>query len=196
MQPIVWLILELAISYLSFMKYLISILFFSTQCYSQTIIPQETFVSVLQNKGQMGFEKFIDSCARLDNIECLYNKYIIYKEKHNTDSSALILSKLATYKANRIDDPNKRVIAIKNSLGFLYLEGREVPKDYYKSYVWFLVYNESKKNYSTVVQEKNIEHIKYVVKKLNKIQLKQAKLDAGKANETPTNNLDKLFTVE
>jgi hypothetical protein len=179
-----------------FMKYLILIVFFYSQGYSQTIIPQETFVSVLQNNGQMGFEKFIDSCARLDNIECLYNKYIIYKEKHNTDSSALILSKLATYKANRIDDPNKRVIAIKNSLGLLYFEGREVPKDYYKSYVWFLVYNESKKNYAAIIQEKNIERIKYVIKKLNKRQLRESIIDAEKANETALKNLDKLYIVE
>lgn len=178
------------------MKFIISILFFYTQCYSQTIITQETFISVLENKGEMGLEKFIDSCARLDNIECLYNKYINYKEKHKTDSSALILTKLATYKADRIDDPNKRVIAIKNSLGLLYFEGREIPKDFYKSYVWFLVYNESKKNYSAIIQEKNIERIKYAVKKLNKRQLKEALLDAEKVNETPLKNLDKLFIVE
>ena len=179
-----------------FMKHLISILFLYTQCYSQTTITQKTFISVLENKGEIGLEKFIDSCARLDNIECLYNKYIYCKEKHNIDSSALILTKLATFKNDRIDDPNKRVLSVKNSLGFLYFEGREVPKDFYKSYIWFLVYNESKKNYSTVIQDKNIERIRYVIKKLTNKQLNEAIIDAERLNYTPLKNLDKLLIVE
>jgi hypothetical protein len=59
-----------------------------------------------------------------------------------------------------------------------------------------LVYNESKKNYAAIIQEKNIERIKYVIKKLNKRQLRESIIDAEKANETALKNLDKLYIVE
>jgi hypothetical protein len=73
------------------------------------------------------------------------------------------------------------------------LNGQNVAKDLAKSYMWFLIYNESKRDFSILVQQKNIDEIKELEKSLSKLDMDKAKQNAEKQLGRRLNNLDNLY---
>jgi hypothetical protein len=89
---------------------------------------------------------------------------------------------------------SKNITSTRLALAYMYRDGDSLEKNFYKSYLWFIIYNEFKKDFSVVQQNQIIEEIKIVESKLTKEQKNNAKKDAEKIfgrNLTNFENLQK-----
>lgn len=82
------------------------------------------------------------------------------------------------------------------SLAYMYRDGDDLEIDFYKSYIWFLIYNEFKKDFSVIQQNQIIEEIKVVETRITKNQLKSAKEDAEKIFGRKLTNLENLYKTD
>lgn len=86
-----------------------------------------------------------------------------------------------------------QITSARANLATMYRDGQNVPKDLMKSYMWFLIYNESKRDFSVLVQQDNIEAIKRVEQQLTASQRDIAKLQAEKLLKRKLINLANLY---
>ena len=86
-----------------------------------------------------------------------------------------------------------KITSARLNLAYMYRDGRNVEIDLTKSYSWFLIYNESKRDFSILQQESVIKEIKNLEKKLTKKQIKYAKKQAEQILESPLLNFSKLY---
>ena len=75
----------------------------------------------------------------------------------------------------------------------MYRDGDNVTADNYKCYLWFIIYNEFKKDFSVKQQDKVIDEIKVVQLKLDTKQLATAKNDAEKIFGRKLTNFENLL---
>jgi len=73
-----------------------------------------------------------------------------------------------------------QITSARANLATMYGDGTNVEKDLLKSYVWFLIYNESKRDFSILVQQENIENIKNLEKQLTSNRQRQCKNSSRK----------------
>ena len=66
-------------------------------------------------------------------------------------------------------------------------------KDLYQSYLWYLIYNESKVDFSVFMQDEMIKEIRLLEKKLTQDQLASAREDAERLLGRKLNNLGELY---
>jgi uncharacterized protein len=75
----------------------------------------------------------------------------------------------------------------------MYRDGQNVVKDIHISYMWFLIYNESKRDHSILDQQKNIDAIKELEKSLSLAEKDKAKLAAENQIARKLKNIDNLY---
>ena len=78
-------------------------------------------------------------------------------------------------------------------LAHFYKNGEYFSKDFYQSYLWYLIYNEYKVDFSIIKQQEAIEEIKGLEKLLEKSQIKKAPSDAEKLLGRELKNLLELY---
>lgn len=78
-------------------------------------------------------------------------------------------------------------------LAHSYKSGEYFDKDLYQSYLWYLIYNEYKVDFSILKQQEAIEEIKGLEKLLDKSQIQKAPSDAEKLLGRKLNNLSELY---
>jgi len=78
-------------------------------------------------------------------------------------------------------------------LAHFYKEGKYFEKDLYQSYLWYLIYNEFKVDFSILKQQEAIEEIKGLEKLLDKSQIQKASSDAEKLLGRKLKNLSELY---
>lgn len=74
-----------------------------------------------------------------------------------------------------------------------YREGQYFGKDLYQSYLWYIIYNESKRDFSILVQQEAIEAIKKLEQELSKNQIEKGKSDAEELLGRKLNNYAELY---
>ncbi len=75
----------------------------------------------------------------------------------------------------------------------MYRDGSSVKKDLVKSYMWFLLYNESKRDFSILVQQENIDNIKAIEQQLTQSDRDKARFEAEKLINKKLTNLANLY---
>ena len=78
-------------------------------------------------------------------------------------------------------------------LAHFYKNGEYFAKDFYQSYLWYLIYNEYKVDFSIIKQQEAIEEIKGLEKLLEKSQIQKAPSDAEKLLGRELKNLLELY---
>jgi len=78
-------------------------------------------------------------------------------------------------------------------LAHFYKNGEYFEKDLYQSYLWYLIYNEFKVDFSISKQQEVIEEIKGLEKLLDKSQIQKAPIDAEKLLGRRLKNLSELY---
>lgn len=78
-------------------------------------------------------------------------------------------------------------------LAHFYRDGQYFEKDVYESYLWYLIYNEFKMDFSIFQQIEVIKEIKELEKNLSKEQKENSKSDAEKILGRKLNNLNDLY---
>jgi len=78
-------------------------------------------------------------------------------------------------------------------LAHFYKNGEYFDKDLYQSYLWYLIYNEFKVDFSISKQQQTIEEIKELEKLLDKSQIQKAPMDAEKLLGRKLKNFSELY---
>ncbi|WP_348799057.1 tetratricopeptide repeat protein [Flavobacterium adhaerens] len=136
-------------------------------------------------------------CANNNDATCMWNVVNCYLTgngvKANTTKFKEWIIKLAKL-------PNPENLALSGNItsarleiANFYKKGEYFEKDNYQSYLWYLIYNESKVDFSILQQEDVIKQIKELEKSLSKNQIENAPIDAEKLLGRKLNKLTELY---
>lgn len=143
---------------------------------------------------------FARKCAAQGNIECMQYLVGCYQEGLATDKDPdkMVEWTILLGKQENPEDykGSTYVTDARLNLANWYLNGEHVKEDYFKSYMWFLLFNESKKDLSYFRQRKIIKQIKGMEKVLDPGEILQAKVEAEVLLGRPLRNVDRLFDAE
>ncbi|MHC5310382.1 tetratricopeptide repeat protein [Myroides sp. LJL116] len=103
------------------------------------------------------------------------------------------LVKLAKLQPTENPTKSGAITSARLDLAQYHNSGNYFEKDKYQSYIWYLIYNESKDHYSKERQQKIIKEIKQVQESLTTTQIKQAPVDAAQLMGRDLHNVEKLF---
>jgi len=139
-------------------------------------------------------------CAEQNDPECMFNVVSCYMDgigtEKNIDSMLVWAVRLASLPDMKDLNISGQITSARANLATMYREGNNVKKDIVKSYMWFLIYNESKQDFSILVQQKNIDAIKELETNLTPADKDKAKADAEKQIGRKMKNLDNLYMQE
>jgi len=139
-------------------------------------------------------------CAKQNDPVCISNLVLCYRDGFGTEKNADSVFAWTVRTACLPDLENLEMSgAITNArytLAMKYINADGVPKDNVKGYMWLLIYNESKRDYSILDQSKNIQRIEGLEKQLTEKEIIQAKLDAEKQLKRSLKNLSNLYKQE
>jgi len=136
-------------------------------------------------------------CANNNDATCMWNVVNCYLTgngvKADTSKFKELIIKLAKL-------PNPENLALSGNitsarleLANFYKSGEYFEKDNYQSYLWYLIYNESKVDFSILKQEEVIKEIKELEKNLPKEQIENAPKDAEKLLGRKLNHISELY---
>lgn len=136
-------------------------------------------------------------CAEQNDPECMFNVISCYQEgigtKKNIDSMLVWTIRLGSLPDVENLQLSGQITSARANLATMYRDGKNVTKDVAKSYMWFLIYNESKRDFSILVQQKNIDIIKELEKSLAQTDRDKAKQNAEKQLGHKLNNINNLY---
>ena len=137
-----------------------------------------------------------EQCALQHDPDCMFNMAICYQRgigtPENTDSMVSWTIRLALL-PNPVDlRLSGKITAARLNLAKMYMNGTNVPRNLERSYMWFLIYNENKRDFSLLVQQQNINLIKEEENQLTPENKSQAISDAEKIFGHPLANLINL----
>ncbi len=136
-------------------------------------------------------------CAAQNDPECMFNVVSCYQEGIGTDKNTDSMLVWAVRLGSHADLDNLQlsgmITSARANLATMYLSGDKVKKDLVKSYMWFLIYNESKRDFSMGDQLKNIDTIKDLEKSLTDVEKNKARHDAINQIGRTLKNLDNLY---
>jgi len=139
-------------------------------------------------------------CAEQNDPECMFNVVSCYMEGTGTDKNAdsMLVWAIRLGSLPDVEDleQSANITGARKNLAVMYQDGDNVPKDIKKSYMWWLIYNESKHDFSSSEQQSNIDIIKEMEKTLQpgdkEAIKKQAELQLGR----PLANFQNLYTPD
>src|SRR4030095_11829117 len=118
-------------------------------------------------------------CAEQNDPQCMFYVVGAYKEGRgiNKDIDKMLFwaTKLALLENPEDLALSGKITSARANLAYLYRDGEAVPQDKIKSYVWFLIYNEGKRDFSIADQQKNIEAIQKLEEGLTETDKKKSK---------------------
>ena len=86
-----------------------------------------------------------------------------------------------------------KITSARANLARMYLDGDIIPKNTVHSYMWFLIYNEGKRDFSFPDQQQIISEIQELDKILTPAEKKQAQTDAENLTGRKLTNLTRLY---
>ena len=139
-------------------------------------------------------------CAEQNDPECMFNVANCYHEgigiEKNLDSMLIWATKLALLENPENLQLSGKITSARANLAMMYRDGEVVKQDNLKSYTWYLIYNESKRDFSILVQQQNIDFIKELEIKLTVVDRDKAKSDAETLLNRKLANLANLYQQE
>ncbi|MDP1725352.1 MAG: tetratricopeptide repeat protein [Bacteroidota bacterium] len=140
-------------------------------------------------------------CAEQIDPDCMFTLINLYKEGVGTERNNDQMMHWAI-KLGSLDPPadlkqiNEEITTTRANLARVYYYGDRVQKDLVKSYTWFLLYNERKKESESLVQQKNIDIINELLKSISDLEKKKAIADAEKIVRRKLLNIPNLLKQE
>ncbi|MEO9210519.1 MAG: tetratricopeptide repeat protein, partial [Ginsengibacter sp.] len=150
---------------------------------------------VTQN-SELAFQYAL-KCAKNNDATCMWNVVNCYANgngvKKNNEQFLEWILKLC-----KLENPENLIqsgyiTSARLELARFYKTGQFVTKDLYQSYLWYLIYNEFKVDFSIMQQQEGIDEIKALEKLLSKEQIKSSSKDAEKLLGRKLNNLGELY---
>lgn len=139
-------------------------------------------------------------CAAQNDPECMFYVVGAYQDGRGTDKNIDQMLSWAT-KLALLENPGDlalsgKITSARANLAYMYRDGEAVPQDKIKSYIWFLIYNEGKIDFSIVDQQKNIEAIKKLEEGLTETDKAKSKAEAEKLFGRKLGNLNNLHRAD
>ena len=139
-------------------------------------------------------------CANNDDGTCMYNVINCYKEGMGTDKDIDKMLEWAI-RLGKLENPENLqksgyITSARLNLAYMYKDGTDVENDNFKSYQWFLIYNEFKKDFSYIQQEQIVKEIQELETKLTAEQIANGPKEAEKTLGRSLKNMDNLYKGE
>lgn len=136
-------------------------------------------------------------CANNNDATCMWNVVNCYLTGNGVNTDILKFKEWIIKLAKLLNPENLtlsgKITSARLELANFYKSGEYFQKDNYQSYLWYLIYNENKIDFSILQQEKVIQEIKEIEKSLSKKQIENAPKDAETLLGRKLNNIDKLY---
>ncbi|WP_133643141.1 tetratricopeptide repeat protein [Zeaxanthinibacter enoshimensis] len=139
-------------------------------------------------------------CANNGDSTCMWNVANCYKQGMGTEVN---LQQMLEWSVRLAQLPNPGdlqksgyITSVRLELAYMYRDGRDVQADPYRAYLWFMIYNEFKRDFSFFQQEQVVKEIQQLEDQLSAEQLKAAPTDAEALLGRPLQNLEKLYEAE
>lgn len=155
------------------------------------------------NGVQQDFNKafsFALKCAENGDGTCMFNVINCYKEGMGTEKD---IDKMLAWaiRLGKLENPENLqksgyITSARLNLAYMYRDGTDIEKDNFKSYQWFLVFNEFKKDFSYIQQQQIVKEIQELEKKLTADQKANGQKEAEKILERPLKNMENLYKAE
>lgn len=143
---------------------------------------------------------YAEQCATNGNIDCMQHLVGCYQEgwATNKDPSKMVEWAIKLGKEDNPQDYKQsgHITEARLNLAYWYRDGEYVEEDYFKSYIWFLLYNESKKDLSYFKQRNIIRDIRGIESTLDAGEVLQARVEAEAILGRPLRKADLLFAAE
>lgn len=142
-----------------------------------------------------GFD-YAMKCANNQDATCMWNVANAYLTglgvDENPEKFKEWILKLAKLPNPENLELSGKITSARLELARFYRNGNHFEKDLYQSYLWYLIFNEFKIDFSYFLQSEVVKEIKELEKELNESQLKSASEDAEKLLGRKLMNLSNL----
>ena len=155
------------------------------------------------NGVQQDFNKAFSyalKCAENGDGTCMFNVINCYKEGTGTDKDINKMLEWAI-RLGKLDNPENLqksgyITSARLNLAYLFRDGTDVEQNNYKSYQWFLIFNEFKRDFSYIQQQQIVKEIQELESKLTADQKENGQKEAEKILERPLKNMKNLYKAE
>ncbi len=139
-------------------------------------------------------------CAENNDGTCMWNVVNCYYSGIGTDKNINDMIKWAI-RLGKLQNPENLaksgyITSSRLQLAYLYRDGKEIKQNYFESYLWFLIYNEFKVDFSISQQQQVIKDIQDLETKLTAEQKENGQKAAEKLLERPLNNIGNLYKTD
>lgn len=136
-------------------------------------------------------------CAENNDPTCMWNVVNCYLNGNGVNQN-IPKFKEWILKLAKLENPDNLaqsgyITSSRLELAHFYKNGEYFDKDLYQSYLWYLIYNEFKVDFSILKQQEAIEEIKGLEKLLDKSQIQKAPIDTEKLLGRKLKNLSELY---
>jgi len=150
----------------------------------------------IEQNSEKAFEYAL-KCANNDDPTCVWNVVECYVTGKGVQQS---ISKFKEWiqRLAKLQNPENLtqsgyITSARLELAHFHKDGKYFAKDLYQSYLWYLIYNEYKIDFSILKQNEVIKEIKEIEKSLSKQQIDSASKDAEKLLGRKLYNLSQLY---
>jgi len=146
-----------------------------------------------------GFE-FGLKCAENGDGTCMWNVINCYYSGMGVEKNMGKMLEWAT-RLGKLENPENLtksgyITSVRLQLAQMYRDGGELEKDLFKSYQWFLIFNEFKKDFSYIQQQQIVKEIQELETKLTSDQKANGQKEAEKLLGRPLKNMENLYKAE
>jgi TPR repeat protein len=139
-------------------------------------------------------------CAENEDGTCMFNVINCYKEGMGTDKDIHKMLEW-TIRLGKLQNPENLqksgyITSSRLNLAYMYRDGKDVEQDYFKSYQWFLIFNEFKRDFSYIQQGQIVKEIQELENKLTNEQKVNGQKEAEKILGRPLENMENLYKAE
>lgn len=139
-------------------------------------------------------------CAENNDETCMWNVINCYYSGMGVEKNIDKMLEWAT-RLGKLDNPENLsksgyITSTRLQLANMYRDGKDIKKDYFKSYLWFIIYNEFKADFSVLQQEQVIKEIQDLVTKLTNDQKNNGQKEAEKLLGRPLKNIKNLYKAD
>lgn len=139
-------------------------------------------------------------CAENNDGTCMWNVVNCYYTGMGVEKSIDKMLEWAV-RLSKLENPENLaksgyITSTRLQLAYMYRDGKDIKQDYFTSYLWFLIYNEFKIDFSISQQQQVIKEIQDLESKLTTEQKSNGKKEAEKLLGRPLKNFDNLYKTD
>ncbi|MEN9335769.1 MAG: hypothetical protein RLZZ500_756 [Bacteroidota bacterium] len=139
-------------------------------------------------------------CAENNDGTCMWNVVNCYYTGMGVEKSIDKMLEWAV-RLSKLENPENLaksgyITSTRLQLAYMYRDGKDIKQDYFTSYLWFLIYNEFKIDFSISQQQHVIKEIQDLESNLTTEQKSNAKKEAEKLFGRTLKNFDNLYKTD